>query len=246
MRALELDDSLAEAHTSLARVLSAYDWDWPGAEREFKRAIDLNPRYPVAHEWYGLYLAAIGQAEASLAERKLALELEPLSPIVNFEFGQSLFWLRDYPAAIEQFQKTLELDPNIAATYYYLGAAYDLTGRRDEAMATYQKVPATMGIEWGGAMSGLIRIYVSLDRPDEARKILSQLESAQKDHYVSAPVIALGYASLGNKERAFTWLDQAYKDRAFQLQQLKVDPRWDPLRSDPRFPELLKKIGFPE
>ena len=245
MRALELDDSLAEAHTSLGRIRAAWEWDWAGAEREYKRAIDLNSRYALAHQWYGLYLAAVGQTDASRDQRKQALDLEPLSPIVNFEYGQSFFWLRDYQRAIEQYQKTLELDPNLPAVYVYLGAAYDLTGKYDAAIDVYQKIPAKSGNEWGLAMGGLARVYAITDRKAEARKIIVELESRRKTEYVPAPGIALAYAALSETDQAFKWLEKAEEDRAFQLQWLKVDPRWDAIRSDPRFIEIIHRMGLP-
>ncbi len=117
MRALELDETLTEAHTSLGRVLAAYDWDWANAEKEFKRALELNPRYAIAHQWYGRYLEVKGRRNEGMAERKRAQELDPLSPILSFELGLAFYYGRDYDHAIEQFQKTLELDPNFPPAY---------------------------------------------------------------------------------------------------------------------------------
>jgi TolB-like protein/Tfp pilus assembly protein PilF len=244
-RALELDESLAEGHTSMGRVLAAWDWNWAGAEREYKRAIELNPRYGLGHQWYGLYLAMIGQTDASRDQRKQALDLEPLSPIVNFEYGQSLFWQRDYKRAIEQYQKASDLDSNLPAVYVYLGATYDLTGQYDAAIDAYKKTPSKGGNEWGMAQGGLARVYAIIGRKEEARKIIAQLENRRASEYVPAPGIALAYAALGEKDQAFKWLEKAVEERAFQLQFLKVDPRWESLNSDPRFADIVRRMGLP-
>ena len=246
MRALELDDSLAEAHTSMGRVLTIYDWDWASAEREFKRAIELNPEYPLAHEWYGVYLAAVGRLEDSLAERRRALELDPLSPIVNFEFGQSLYWLRDYPAAIEQFHKAMELDPNLPPIYVYLPAAYQMAGRYDDAISAYQRMPSASGSnEFSLAKGGLASAYAITGRKQEARVLLSDLLDTEQKQFVAGPSIAIAYIGLGDKDQAFAWLEKGFQQRAFTMQWLKVDPRWDPLRSDPRFGDLIRRMGLP-
>ena len=245
-RALELDDTLAEAHTSMARVLMAYEWDWAGAEREFKRAIDLNPRYPLAHTWYGLYLAAVGKPEASQAEQKLALELDPLSLTMNFGMGQSLYWSRDHERAIQQFQRTIELDPSFPPAYIYLPSAYEQLGRYDEAIETLQKMPAKDGIEWAFSMGMLGKIYAERGRTQEARAILEQIKRAAGTRYVPTQGMVLVHLGLGEKDQAFSLLERAVEDRAFQLQWLKVDPRWDPIRSDPRFADIIRRMGLPE
>jgi tetratricopeptide (TPR) repeat protein len=146
-RALELDETLAEAHASLARVLAAYEWDWAGAEREFKRAIELNPRYAVAHQWYGGYFEARGRHTEAIAERKLALELDPLSLIINFELGLAFYYARDYDRAIGQFQKTLELDQNFRPARMFLPAAYEQKGMYEEAIAEFKKAIPLKGGE---------------------------------------------------------------------------------------------------
>jgi TolB-like protein/Tfp pilus assembly protein PilF len=244
-RALELDDTLAEGHTSLARVLAAYDWDWVGAEKEFKRAIELNPNYPLAHEWYGGYLAAVGRLDESLAERRRALELDPLSAIVNFELGQTLFWSRDYKRAIEQFQKAMELDSNMPPIYVYLPTAFEMVGRYDDAIASFQKLPPTAGSnEATSAKAGLARVYAITGRKREARDLLSQLLNDQQKQYVPGSSIAVIYAGLGENDQAFTWLEKGFEQRAFHMQWLKVDPRWDALHSDPRFADIIRRMGL--
>ena len=246
MRALELDETLAEAHTSLARVLAAYDWDWPGAEKEFKRAIELNPRYATAHQWYGGYFQAMGRSNEAIAERKRAQELDPLSLIINFELGLAFYYARDYDQAIEQFQKTLELDQNFRSAHQFLPAAYEQNGMYREAIAEYKTVnPLKGGGESSLAMAGLGHVYAVSGKKNEARTVLDELKQVSEQEYVPAISIALIYAGLGEKDQAFFWLDKGYEQRAFQLQALKIEPKWDSLRSDPRFQGLLRRMGFP-
>jgi eukaryotic-like serine/threonine-protein kinase len=247
MRALELDETLAEAHTSLARVLARYEWDWPGAEKEFKRAIDLNPRYATAHQWYGGYLEAMGRLNEALAERNLALELDPLSLVINFEVGLGLYFARSYDQAIEQFHKTLELDPNFVPPQGFLLAAYEQQGRYDEAIAESKIAISQKGSEWPMAMAALGHVYALSGKKAEAQDVINQLEQLSAQEYVPAYSIALVYAGLGEKDQAFTWLEKAYEERGFAITQgFKRDPRWDSLRSDPRYANLLRRIGLPQ
>jgi serine/threonine-protein kinase len=246
MRALELDETLAEAHTTLARVLTLYDWDWAAAENEFKRAIELNPRYAVAHQWYGGFLVAMGRHDGSVAERRLALELDPLSVIINFELAQAFYHARDYDNAIEQGQKTLELDPNFPPLYAYLPAAYEQKGMYAEAIAGYQKGRTLKGgTEWSLAMAGLGHLYAKTGKKVEARAILEELKQLSRQEYVPSDNMALICAGLGEKDQAFAWLEKAYDERSFRMAWLKVEPRWDDLRSDPRFTQLLQRTGLP-
>jgi serine/threonine-protein kinase len=245
MRALELDETLAEAHTALARVLVVYDWDWAGAEKEFKRAIELNPRYAGVHQWYGGYLEMLGRRDESLAERRQALELDPLSLTINFELGLAFYYARDYDKAIQQFQKTLELDPNFPLVHAYLPAAYEQKGMYDEAIAGFQKgITLRGGTEWSFSMSGLGHAYGLSGKKAEARAVLDELQRTLRQQYVPADSIALVYAGLGEKDQAFTWLEKAYQEHAFKMAWLKVDPQWDSLRSDPRFADLVRRVGL--
>jgi tetratricopeptide (TPR) repeat protein len=247
IRALELDETLAEAHTTLARVLANYDWDWRGAEKEYKRAIELNPRYAIAHQWYGGWLQVMGHPNESIAERKLAQEMDPLSPIVNFELGLALYLTRDYDKAIEQFQKTLELDPNFPPASQMLPAAYEQKGRYGEAIAGFKKaIPLMGGSEWALTRGGLSHVYAISGKKGEAMGMLDELKQLSTQEYVPAPSIALAYAGLGEKDQAFAWLEKGYQEHAFQMQWLGVEPRWDSLRSDPRFADLLRRIGLPQ
>lgn len=247
LKALQLDDTLVEAHTTLARVLFVYDWDWPAAEKEFKRAIELNPRYAPAHQWYGGYLSAIGRFREADAEKKQALDLEPLSLIVNFEVGLALYSSRNYDQAIDQFQKTLELDANFPPPHTFLAAAYEQKGMFEEAITAFQRaMSVTQSPAKALAMAGLGHVYAVSGRKTEARKILAELQRLSEHSYVQATDVALVYAGLGDKDKAFAWLNKAYEEHSFALSNLKVEPRFDPLRSDPRFTDLLRRMGLPQ
>jgi TolB-like protein/DNA-binding winged helix-turn-helix (wHTH) protein/tetratricopeptide (TPR) repeat protein len=245
LKALQLDDTLVEAHTTLARVLFAYDWDWPAAEKEFRRAIDLNPRYAPAHQWYGGYLSATGRFREADAEKKRALELEPLSLVINFEVGLASYFSRNYDQAIGQFQKTLELDANFPPPHTFLAASYEQKGMFKEAITAFQRaVTVTQGPPKALAMAGFAHLYAMSGRKAEARKILAELQRLSEHSYVPATDTALIYAGLGDKDKSFAWLDKAYQEHSFTLSNLKVEPRFDSLRSDPRFADLLRRIGL--
>ena len=243
MRALELDETLSEAHTSLARVLAVYDWDWPRAEKEFKRAIELNPRDALAHQWYGGYFELMGRRDEALAERKKALELDPLSLASNSELGLTYYFARDYDKAIEQFRMTLELDPNFPLATAQLPVNYELKGMYDQAIAGFQKLATQRGdTRWSNSLAGLGHAYAMSGKKAEARAVLAELKQRSQQEYVPADSIALVYAGLGEKDEAFTWLEKAYEDHAFKMAWLKVEPQWDSLRSDPRFADLLRRM----
>jgi TolB-like protein len=245
MRALELDEMLAEAHTSLARVLAAFDWDRTGAEKEYKRAIALNPRYAIAHEWYGGWFEAMGRKDEAIAERKRALELDPLSLIINFELGLAFYYSRDYDRAIEQFQKTLELDQHFPPVQQFLPACYEQKLMYDKAIAGFKNAtPPKGGSEWSFYLAGLGHVYAVSGKKSEALAVLDELKKLSAQEYVPGPSIALIYAGLGEKDQAFTWLEKGYEERSFQMQWLKVEPRWDNLRSDPRFTDLVRRVGL--
>ena len=246
IQALDLDETLAEAHAALGRVLAVYDWDWANAEKEYKRAIELNPRYATAHQWYGGYLSVMGRSDEAIAERKRALELEPLSLVINFELGLSYYHARDYDKAIEQFQKTLELDQHFPAVHSYLPAAYEQKGMYKEAIAEFsQSIPFTNGSESTLSKAGLGHVYAVTGRKGDAAILIDELKETFGREYLPASNIAMIYAGLDDKDQAFTWLDKAYDQRAFQLQWINLDARWDNLRSDARFQDLLRRIGLP-
>jgi tetratricopeptide (TPR) repeat protein len=227
--------------------MAAFEWDWTSAEKEYKRAIQLNPRYAVAHQWYGGLLAVMGRRNEAMAERRLAQELEPLSLIINFELGLGFYYDRDYDQAIEQFQKTLELDQQFHAAHNFLPAAYELKGMYSEAIAEFKKsIPLTAAAESTLSKAGLGHVYALTGKKSEARSLLNDLQQLAAREYVAATGVALIYAGLGEKDQAFTWLDKAYEQRAFQLQWINLDPRWDNLRSDSRFQDFAHRIGLPQ
>lgn len=246
MRALEIDDTLAEAHTSLARVYMSYEWNWPQAEKEFKRAIELDPRYAVAHEWYGGYFEATGNHAAAIEERKTALELDPLSLIINFELGQAYYYARDYDRAIDQYRKTIDMDPGFPPSYQFLAACYEQKGQLDEAIAHYKVSPMiNRGGEWTFTKGGLGHAYAVKGQKQDAFRMISELQELSRDQFVPASSIALIYAGLGMNDEAFNWLEKGYEAHEFQLQWLAIEPRWDSLRTDPRFADLIRRIGLP-
>jgi len=245
MKALELDDTLAEAHTSLAFIKLNYDWDWSAAETEFRRGIELNPNSANAHHWYSHYLMAMGRTNESLAESKRALELDQLSLIMNTHLGWHYFMAHQFDLAIEQLRKTIEMDPNYGLAHWYLGLAYEQSAMYAQAAAELQTakdlLKKNVGIE-----AGIGRVDALSGKRAEAEKVIDELKDRSKQIYVSSYHIASIYASLGDKDRAFEWLQGAYKERSDSLVYLKVDPKMDSLRSDPRFTDLLRSVGLPQ
>jgi tetratricopeptide (TPR) repeat protein len=247
LKALDLDDTLAEAHTTLARVLTVYDWNWSGAKQEFQRAIELNPRYAVAHQWYGGYWEAIGQHDESIAERKRALQLEPLSLIVSAELALAYYSAGQYGQAIKQVKKALEMDPSFPPAQSFLAAAYEQKGMYPEAITGFKNaIAVNKGGGWASplAMAGLGHVYAVSGNKSEAWKLLDELKQMSEKEYTPAPDIALIYAGLGEKDQALEWLEKAYEERSFNMTFLKVEPRWESLRSDPRFADLLRRMGL--
>src|SRR5437588_1467408 len=242
-RALAIDEKLAEAHTSLGLVKRDYDWDWPGAEQEFKRAIELNPNYPTAHQWYAVYLSALGRHQEAIAEIKRALELDPLSLLVNSVTARVLYFARQYDEAIEQSRKTIEMDRRFTATYQHLGSSYAQKGMYAQAVATFQELNK-VAPDSINALASLARADALAGKTDETRKILAQLKELSARRYVSPYRVAMIYAALGDKEQTFAWLEKAYQERANMLVFLKVEPQLDGLRSDPRFASLVQRVGL--
>ena len=244
-KALEMDDTLAEAHTSLAYIRLNYDWDWAGAEREFKRAIELDPNYANAHHWYSHYLMAMSRPEESLAESKRTLELDQLDLVMNIHLGWHYIYAHQYDLAIAQFRKTLEMDPNYGLTHWYLGQAYALKGMYAEAETELRKakdlLQQNVAVE-----ADLGYAYAASGKGGEAKKAIDELKQSSKQRYISSYYLALIYTGLGEKDSAFEWLENAYRERSDLLIYLKVDPRLDSLRSDARFADLMRRVGLPQ
>jgi tetratricopeptide (TPR) repeat protein len=243
-KALELDETCAEAHISLARVKADYEWDWHGAEGEYKRAIELNPNYATAHHWYSDYLQGRGRQDEAIAEIKRALELDPLSLIINAVAGQQLYSGRRYDQAVEQLRKALEMDPNFALAHWFLGDTYEQKAEYESAIAEYQKARTASGGSTY-AVAALGRAYAAAGKRREALKILGELKELSKRTYVSPYFMGSIYIALGGKDQALEWLQKAYEERDPWMGYLKVEPAFDPLRSDPRFQDLLRRMNFP-
>jgi tetratricopeptide (TPR) repeat protein len=243
-RALEIDDSLAEPYATLGLALSSYDWDWEGAERAFQRALELNPNYATAHSWYAAYLASRGRHGESIAEIRRAQELDPLSPIISANMGAFSYHARRYNDAENATRKALELDPNFPPAHLFLGWIYLATGRSQDAISVYHRAREFSPLRY--FVGGLGEAYVLAGKRDEARRLLEQLEKESKERYVPATAIVLIYARLGDKDRAFHWLEKALEQRDWIATLMRVDTRFDILRSDPRFQNMLRRMNFPE
>jgi tetratricopeptide (TPR) repeat protein len=242
LKALSLDPLLAEAHASLGLVKNYYDWDWPGAEREYKRAIELSPSYATAHLRYARYLSMVARHDEAIAEIERAGELDPLSLVIQQNVGIVLYYARRYDAAILESRKTLEIDPNRVYARIFLALSYEEKGMYREAIQEQERVKAYFK---GAPTVGLAHVYALSGRTSEARRILRELE--QKEDSDSAWfAIASGYAALGEKDHAFNLLEKAFEQHDFFLPTLAVNPWMDPLRSDSRFQDLLRRIGLPE
>ena len=240
--ALEIDDTLAEAHTALGFASSVFDFDWLAADREFKRALELNPNYATAHHWYAEHLLNIGRAEAGIVEMERARELDPLSLAVNMTLGKAYIYGRHYDRGIEQCRKTLELDPTFAPAHWCDGLGYVGKKMYERAIAEFQNAGA---LGEGPLALGALGYAYARCRGYEGgdRTVLRQLTTPSSQVYRSPYEIAVVYTGLGEKERAFEWLNRACQER--DLTALKVDPLLDNLRSDPRFQDLLNRVGLP-
>jgi serine/threonine protein kinase/Tfp pilus assembly protein PilF len=243
LKALEIDDTLAEAHTSLAAVTWNL-WEWEEAEKEFRMAIDLNPGYATAHHWYAYYLSLVGCHDESIKEIKIAQELDPHSLIINANVGLFFYHARQYDQAIEHYKNRLEVDPDFVTLYYYLGRAYIQKGMFEEAIGEFQKARTIVGRNTYADIVNFGHAYAVSGREIEAMRAISELIELSKHEYVSPSAIARIYIGLGQKDNAFKYLDVAYEKNDNMLIYLKVEPEFDSLRSDPRFTELLRKIGL--
>ncbi|HYK51605.1 MAG TPA: tetratricopeptide repeat protein, partial [Terriglobales bacterium] len=245
-RALVIDESDAGAHISMAIVTHWYDWNWAAAEKEFKRAIELSPNNPDAHTYYSWFLAPMGRYDQSIAESKRAQQADPLSGFAAFSVGAALVFARRWDPAIEQLRRAIEIDPNFWFSHCFLGRAYEQKGRLTEAIVEFQRA-AELEKDNAETWSGLGHAYAVSGNRAEAQKILDHLKEVSAHSWVAPYNVAVIYAGLGDKDRAFALLGQAYKDRSYYLPTyLATDARMDSLRSDPRFGELRRRVGLPE
>jgi TolB-like protein/Tfp pilus assembly protein PilF len=244
-KALELDPTLAEAHGALGYSLMYYDWNFSGAEAEFKRALELNPNYAIAHQWYAYLLTAIerplSDADAEIATAK---RLDPLSVPINIDRAYILHYYGRNEEALRSVRLALEMNPKYAPGYFWLGRIYTSEGRYADAEAALQQIGPLR--TWTPAMAVQGYLYAKSGRPQEARNVLAEFnELLRQGRYASGYAIAVIYAGLGDRERVFSYLDAAYRERSHWLVWLKRDPRWNDVRSDARFQDLVRKIGLP-
>jgi tetratricopeptide (TPR) repeat protein len=238
VRALSLDDTAAEAHASLGFIKLHHDWDWPGAEKEIQRAIELNPNYANGHHWYSHYWITMGQVQESLTESERALTLDPLDPTITGHMPWHYYYAHQYDRAIQQCRKTLEIDPNLYWEHLEGGRSYEQKAMFEEALADLRKATIiSPDNTWGIAAMG--HAYASAGQRAQAQKVLDRLKELAKQRFVAPSDIAMIYAGLGEKDQALAWLDRAYQERSWYMVLLNVDPRLDKLRSDARFQDLV-------
>ena len=242
LRALELDERLAEAHASLALIKENYDYDWPGAEREFRRAIQLNPQYATAHQWYAESLSWQGRFQEAFTESEQARRLDPLSPIIGADYASILYYSRQYDAALKQCRSVLELDPDFEHAQGEMVPSYLQLGRYDEAVDAINQWPEHEEGLWPWAWKAAV--YGRAGRPEEARRALGKLEQAHASRPAIAAMFLVAYSGIGQKERALELLEKAYSEHSNLVMQIKVDPIYDPMRTDPRFEDLLRHVGL--
>jgi tetratricopeptide (TPR) repeat protein len=241
-KALEIDEALPEAHTSLAYVYF-HNWQWSNAENEFKRAIELKPGYSTAHQWYANLMQITNRQTEGISELKTAEDLDPLSVMINVTLGVHLYAARQYDPAIEQLQKTLDLQPNFVFTHSSLGQAYGQKGIRDKAI---EELETALKLSDGAAdcQADLAYLYAISGKQNDAKAILDNLKTAPKEEYVSPVYIALIYAGLRDHDQAMQWLQKGYAEHSEALTFIKVEPRFDSLRQDARFQQLLRHMGL--
>src|SRR6266403_1190224 len=240
MQALEIDDTLAEAHTSLALVKEHFEWDWTGAETEFRRAIELNPNSATTHHWYGDYLANMGRSEEGLGETKRAQELDPLSLIINTTLGWQLYLAGRSDQAIEQLRKVLDIDAKFTLARRVLEEVYAQTGRQKEAVEEREKVVSLSGSPELAA--SIAEDFSKLGYKGVQQSWLDGLTEISKHGYVSSYSIAEGYMRLGQKEKALEWLEKAYQEHDSGLVSIAVEPMFDPMRTNPRFVDIVRRM----
>ena len=242
-KALELDESNAEAHVVLAIESQWYEWDWAAAEHEFKRAIELNPDSGGAHGYFSWFLPIIGRGDEAIAEAKRGLQIDPLSTSLNGNLGSVFVFTHQWDKAIEQLRSSIDLDPNYWFDHYFLGRAYEQKGRFPEAIAALKQAITLEGTT--EVWSSLGHAYAVSGKKEKAQKVIEHLRELSVHEYVPPYNIAVIYAGLGEKDEAFVWLNRAYQERSYLLTYLTVDERLDKLHSDPRFDELVRRVGLP-
>jgi tetratricopeptide (TPR) repeat protein len=245
LKALELDPFLPEAHASLALVKSDYDWDWKGAEEEFKEAFRLNPNYETAYRWYGGHLAATGRHDQAIAAAKRAQQLDPTSVLNSSDVGWELYLARRYDEAVAQLQRTVDMDSNYFPAHNWLALAYLGKSIYQQATEEAQK-SAILSNNNTDAMTALAVSHAVSGNTRAATSILRELQAASGSRYVSSWDMAAVFTSLHNSEEAFKSLQKAYEDHDYRLPLLSSDNRFELLHSDPRYADLLRRMGLPQ
>jgi TolB-like protein/Flp pilus assembly protein TadD len=243
MKAIELDSSLGEAHNSLAFCLDGFDWDLQGGEKEFLRALELNPGYATAHHWYAWHLSLMGRYPEAIAEMKKAQNLDPLSLIIQADLAELLVIAHQYDQAIEESRKAIEMDPNFAMAHNQLGQAY-LQKRMNEPAVAQLQTAVQLSAGSPTCVANLARAYAASDNKSEAMNLLGELKKRSNASYSHGSEIATVYAALGDKDQAMIWLAKAYDERFNPGVLLR--PGFDPMRSDPRFQEIVRRVGLPQ
>ncbi len=241
LKALQIDDSLAEAHTSLALIAENYDWDWQTAEKEYRRAIQLDPNYATAHQWYAEYLSYLGRFDEAFRESERARQLDPLSLIIAADNGAILYFSRQYDRAIEQLRVVLEIEPNFPRAHV-LVFAYVQKGLFAEALADVEKWRRVDDTPFTWAAQAYV--YGCWGQQEQARRALKKFEEVNRRQQMDPTAIAWVYAAMGNKDHAFALLETAYSQHSNVLTTLRVEPGYDPLRNDPRFQDLMRRVGL--
>jgi tetratricopeptide (TPR) repeat protein len=243
LRALEIDETLADAHTALGGVSFAYDWNWTAAERELRRAIELNPNSAEARDYYALYLSDLGRSEEALAEIRKARELDPLSVMIHVDAINEFFSLHRYDEAVERGRMALELDPGNGNARVMLAIVLVQQGRLREAVAEAEKAIQSGDSPLVLATAG--GVFPAAGDPGRARRILGELAEVSKKRYVCPYEIGVIHLALGEKDEAFRWLEKGFRDRSICMQGTRQDPRLEPLHGDPRYEDLLRRLAYP-
>jgi adenylate cyclase len=242
-KALALDDTLAETHSSYGATLGGFEWNWTAAREQYKKAIEINPNYLAAYQYYAINLALQGNFEEVFEKATRSLEIDPLLPIANTNLAWFYYLARQYQQAAEQARLTIEIEPNHFSAYWILGIAYGQQKKYDEAIVALQNAVSQSGNR-PFVVAELARIFAEAKQKKEARKILKRLEEAAAENYISPLNYAKIHLGLNETEKVFEWLEKAFEERSVRLPWLLIDPQFDPLRADKRFVKLLKKVGI--
>ncbi len=237
LEAIELDETLAEAHQVLSGVMLYYEWDWSGSAREIRRALELDPNYARGWQTYAFYFVTLGRMKEALGAIRKARDLDPLSPRINANVGYFLYFARDYEAAERESKKTLDMEPLLSL--WTLGGVYVQQSRHEEAIGVFEELDRRGE---PGARATLAYAHAMARNRPEAQRILAEVEGQAE--FVDPMAIAQAHAALGDLDQAFTWLERAYRERSLQAWRLQGEPWWDPIRDDPRFVDLLHRMGL--